>query len=68
MSAPEPVDLHLDSRKKQIADRRAKVELGRVPTAEDSLRVGLLIANAISAAVYGPRGEFRERQGKQKAE
>lgn len=34
---------------------------GRVPTAEDSLRIGLLMGDAIWAAVNGPRGEFREQ-------
>lgn len=29
----------------------------------DPVRVGLLISNAIAAACFGPRGEWREQEG-----
>jgi hypothetical protein len=31
--------------------------------ASDPIRLGLLIGNAIAAACYGPRGEWRGRRG-----
>lgn len=52
----------VDPRDQQGEDGSIQGEAGRVPTAEDSLRVALLISNAIAAAVYGARGELREQR------
>jgi len=42
-------------------DRLIEGKAGRVPTREDSLRVGLLLGNAVAAACFGPRGGWRDR-------
>ena len=65
MSAPDPQRLEVEQGGDQQVHAEPNLdEAGRVGVGEtrDPVELGLLIGNAISAAVFGVRGEFRERQ------